>query len=353
MRSTPAGILVLAAAAIVGWGCDTVAGPATPDALPLAALRGQAAFTRECAPCHASGDAVDLAFFNFTDTTIVRRAVAHVDTATALDIVAFVHTRSVPRASRSLRLFQPGALVLGGDAAFAAALFGADQWPADLTTQDLQAIDPLQVKAAVPLPLWSQENGNLDWMPDTPLPVAILDDQEGRARARLTAYRASSTIENLMAAVAALRGADRRLDNPGAPCLFDVVDRVPDYISCFEVRRWTSTLAAQHMIRRGMTGRLHRAAHAVWWGTPPARPCTPASRSPRASAIGPRGCTWAGSSSRAASPASTPGTACCASGCRGTPRSSRCAAKLRGRRAASRPTPMPSSRRASPRHTGR
>jgi hypothetical protein len=265
MRSTPAGILVLAAAAIVGWGCDTVAGPATPDALPLAALRGQAAFTRECAPCHASGDAVDLAFFNFTDTTIVRRAVAHVDTATALDIVAFVHTRSVPRASRSLRLFQPGALVLGGDAAFAAALFGADQWPADLTTQDLQAIDPLQVKAAVPLPLWSQENGNLDWMPDTPLPVAILDDQEGRARARLTAYRASSTIENLMAAVAALRGADRRLDNPGAPCLFDVVDRVPDYISCFEVRRWTSTLAAQHMIRRGMTGRLHRAAHAVWW----------------------------------------------------------------------------------------
>lgn len=266
-RSTLARALAaLAALAVAAAACDT---PAEPDdrAAPLAAvLRGQAAFARDCASCHASHDAIDLAFFNFTDTTIIRRAVAHVDTETALDIVAFVRTRVVPRASRTVRLFQPGGVVLGGDVAFATALFGTDQWPANLTALRLANIDPLQVKAAVELPLWSHERANLDWMPDAPLPAAILDDQGGLGRGALTSYRAIPTTQMLVRAVAALRTADRRLDNPGAPCLFDVTDRVPNYLQCFEVRRWTSTLAAQHMIRGGMIGgRLHRTAHEVWW----------------------------------------------------------------------------------------
>ena len=256
---------LLVALAVAAAACDTPTDPARDGSLALAAARGAAAFTRDCATCHASGDAIDLAFFNFTDTTIVRRAVAHVDTATALDIVAFVHTRVVARTSRSLRLFQPGGVVLGGDVAFATALFGADQWPADLTASRLLAIDPLQVKAAVPLPLWSQETGNLDWMPDAPLPPAILEDQSGLGRSTVAAYRASPTTQALVRAVAALRAADRRLDNPAAPCVFDVPDRAPDYPRCFEVRRWTATLAAQHMIRGGVTSRLHRAAHASWW----------------------------------------------------------------------------------------
>src|SRR5438128_3225954 len=44
---------------------------------------GQIAFEQSCSPCHASRDGFDLAMFGFTDTTIIRRAVKHVDTATA------------------------------------------------------------------------------------------------------------------------------------------------------------------------------------------------------------------------------------------------------------------------------
>ena len=69
---------------------------------------GMVAFGAECASCHATGDGLDLAFFDFTDTTIVRRAVAHVDTATALDIVAHINTLGVHPEDRHVRIFQPG-----------------------------------------------------------------------------------------------------------------------------------------------------------------------------------------------------------------------------------------------------
>ena len=35
-------------------------------------MAGAVAFQEECASCHASGDGFDLAFFAFTDTTIIR-----------------------------------------------------------------------------------------------------------------------------------------------------------------------------------------------------------------------------------------------------------------------------------------
>ncbi|MBI4544286.1 MAG: hypothetical protein HY703_03725 [Gemmatimonadetes bacterium] len=238
---------------------DEGGGRALPDA-----RQGQVAFAAECATCHASGDGFDLAFFNFTDTTIVRRAVAHVDTATALDIVAHVGTLRVQRASRDLRPFQPGGAVLSGDVEFATALFGADAWPADMTSERLRAIDPLAVRAAIALPLWSLENGNLDWMPDQPLPAGVLDDQGKLGRAALAGYQAAPTSENLVRALSALRSAERRTENPAAPCLLEVPERV-NYQQCFNVRRWTSTLAAQHMLRYGISGRLHPVAHEIWW----------------------------------------------------------------------------------------
>ena len=253
----PAALVVLAA-------CDALTEPTSDAGLSAAAVRGQQAFARDCGTCHASFDAADLAFFNFTDTTIIRRALAHVDLATAQDIVAFVHTRLGPRASRNLRLFQPGDVVLGDDLAFATALFGVNQWPADLTTARLAAIDPSHVRAAVALPLWSHETSNVDWMPDRPLPDVLLDDQNGRARTMLASYRTVLTPQSLNGVVQALRTADRRVENPAAPCVFDVVDRVPDYFTCFEARRWTATLAAQHLLRGG-TVRPHRSAAEIWW----------------------------------------------------------------------------------------
>jgi mono/diheme cytochrome c family protein len=57
---------------------------------------GKQAFEQSCSGCHASRDGFDLKVFGFSDTTIVRRAVHHVDTVTARNIVAYIRTLEVP-----------------------------------------------------------------------------------------------------------------------------------------------------------------------------------------------------------------------------------------------------------------
>jgi hypothetical protein len=101
-------------------------------------------------------------------------------------------------------------------------------------------------------------------MPDQPLPGGILDFQGGMAAAAIAGYRAFPTRENLVRAVTALRSADRAVANPGAPCLLEDTIRVR-YRDCFEVRRWTSTLVALHMMRYGMDQNLGTQVHDVWW----------------------------------------------------------------------------------------
>src|SRR6478672_9809822 len=76
--------------------------PSVTDTSTLAAasaLRGRVAFASSCASCHASADGIDLAFFGFADSTIIRRALKHVDDATARDIVAHIHTLRIPQVS--------------------------------------------------------------------------------------------------------------------------------------------------------------------------------------------------------------------------------------------------------------
>lgn len=235
-----------------------------PVEAPVSTLLGRSAFASECAKCHSAADGFDLAFFSFTDTTIIRRAVKHVDTTTARNIVAYIRSLAVPHASESLRLFQPGNAVLGSDLEFAMTLFGQDTWPTALTSAALRAIDPRQVRVALRLPVWSDEGSNLDWMPDVPLPAAILEHGGRQAEAAIAGYRAAPTAENLLRAVQSLRVADRTPANPGAPCLLEDPVRVR-YLECFEVRRWTSTLVAQHMLRQGVTGSLGSDLHDVWW----------------------------------------------------------------------------------------
>jgi hypothetical protein len=249
--------------------CDSATTPSDPGTNPLPPVQpnpalGRVAFENECGTCHASRDGFDLRMFGFTDTTIIRRAVKHVDTATARNIVAYIHTVQSPEFPEATHLFQPGILAVGTDFEFATSLFGRDEWPATLTTAQLAAIDPRTVRIAVRLPIWSDEGNNLDWMPDTPLPGGILDYQGGMAAAAIAGYRAFPTRENLVRAVNALRGADRAVANPGAPCLLEDTLRVR-YKECFEVRRWTSTLVALHMMRYGMDQNLGSQVHDVWW----------------------------------------------------------------------------------------
>jgi hypothetical protein len=198
------------------------------------------------------------------DTTIIRRAVKHVDTATAQNIVAYIATIAAPRIDEKQQLFQPKTTTLASDVDFAMALFGRDAWPSDLTTNDLLAIDPRKVAVSIRMPIWSDEVSNKDWMPDFELPAAILDYNNGLAKNAIATYRASPTRENLSKAVTALRNADRATANGAAPCLLDDPARVK-YRDCFEVRRWTSTLVALHMLRNGSDANLGSQLHDIWW----------------------------------------------------------------------------------------
>lgn len=255
--------LTLALAVVAGCS-DSLRHPVDPAAPNADAVLGSIAFESSCSGCHASRDGFDIKTFGFTDTTIIRRAVKHVDTATARNIVAYIRSLSAPRNDEKMRLFQPRGAVLASDVEFANALFGRDAWPEDLTTAKLAAIDPREVAVAIRLPIWSDESTNKDWMPDNPLPDGVLNYSGGLVAAAIAGYRAAPTQENLVRAVNALRTADRATANPGAPCLLDDTLRVR-FRECFDVRRWTSTLVALHLLRNGMDLNLGGKVHDVWW----------------------------------------------------------------------------------------
>jgi hypothetical protein len=267
MNRTPA-LLCAITGLLITAGCS--GSPVTPVDQGLRitgnATDGLLAFTRQCAGCHSSGDALDLAYFAFPDTTIVRRAVAHVDTATAHDIVAYVRTvRALPGA-RDVRLFQPGGRQASGDTDFALILFGADAWPSDLTATELAALNPLDVPVAIGFPVWSVEFSNVDWMPNAPIDSVLLDHPTplGPARPHLADYYETRRVESLIRAVQALRVAERDVASPAAPCVMEPLERFRPS-DCFETRRWISTLAAQHMLRTGEAGALHATLHDAWW----------------------------------------------------------------------------------------
>ncbi len=243
---------------------DSVTTPPEPSVPRPDAALGRIAFEDNCSTCHASRDGFDLRMFGFTDTTIIRRAVKHVDSATARNIVAYIHSVAAPAEPEKLRLFQPRGAPLATDVDFAVALFGSDAWPASLSSVGLLAIDPRNVQIAARLPIWSDEATNLDWMPDHPLPEAILSYSGGLAAAAIAGYRAYPTAENLLRAVTALRTSANATANPGAPCLLEDTLRV-SFRDCFEVRRWTSTLVALHLLRYGQDANLGASVHDVWW----------------------------------------------------------------------------------------
>jgi hypothetical protein len=255
--------LPLVFVALVGCS-DSVHGPVDPATPNGDVVFGRLAFEQSCSECHASRDGFDLKTFGFTDTTIIRRAVKHVDSATARNIVAYIQSLAAPRNDEKLRLFQPKGAPLGGDVEFATALFGRDAWPAELTTAELAAIDPRNVQVAIRLPIWADESSNKDWMPDFPLPASVLDFSGGLVAGAIAGYLAAPTADNLARAVNALRTADRAIANPGAPCLLDDTSRVK-FRECFDVRRWTSTLVALYLLRNGMDLNLGSQVHDIWW----------------------------------------------------------------------------------------
>ena len=215
--------------------------------------RGAIAFEESCAGCHSSGDGFDLARFGFADSTVLRRATAHVDTATALDIIAHVRDLGVSPVDRDLRIFQPRGAPAEDDVSFALTAFGRDEWPQAWGEDDLLAVDPLDLSWAVAFPVWSDEESSLDWMPNQPPSDEILDARGGFARGALGGYAAAPTEENLDRAVQALRLVSHDRTSAVAPCAQTEDGALAEPAECFEVTRWTATLAGQHLLRYGLS----------------------------------------------------------------------------------------------------
>ncbi len=166
---------------------------------------------------------------------------------------------------RGTRVFQPGSRMVVGDVVFALELFGADEWPAGLTTADLLAINPLEVSVAVPMPLWSDEITNRDWMPDRPLTAQVLEHSGGAVEDALAAYYANPGLDRLVRAVRALRRSQRENLDVGGVCQHIDGAGFIDPVSCFEARRWTANLVGQHMLREDLDDHVHPDLHDAWW----------------------------------------------------------------------------------------
>jgi hypothetical protein len=230
---------------------------------------GQLAFQRECSTCHAARDGFDLALFGYADTTIVRRAVKHVDSATARLISGYIRSLSTPRLPENTLLFQPGQTVIAGgmnatgDLNFAVTIFGSDEWPASYTRNAVLALDPKQVRIALPLLPWSDETSTLEWMPKDALPPAILSFNGNAVANALAAYYANPTIPGLEAVSAAVDNASYDVANSIAPCQVAVISR-SDFQQCFEIRRWVASLSVTHKLRTGIAF-LSPALYLQWW----------------------------------------------------------------------------------------
>jgi hypothetical protein len=230
-------------------------------------VAGESVFVASCAECHATRDAFDLAYFSYTDTNIVRRALGHVNQQSADDIVAYVRSLVTPHVPETFVPWQPGGSVLASDAAFAVATFGQDGIPAGLTRTQLLALDPLQVRIAQKLLEWSTEvilnqlNSTLEWMPAGPLEPSVLAYNGNRVSTRLDAYYAVSSLANLHEAIDAI--ADAGFDPAHKVC--DQNSSQKNFQKCFTLRVWGSSLAAQHMLRNGITTFLDDSVHQLWW----------------------------------------------------------------------------------------
>lgn len=251
---------------LVVGGCGDVAAP-SPTPGPDAS-RGEVAFRQSCAPCHASRDGYDLALFGFPEFDIVRRGVAHVDTATARDIAAHIRSIPVTPAPADTRLFQPGDGLIQSDVEMWEELFGTTGWPASLDPVDLAAVDPRKMAIPLGLPTWSNEQLETDWMPERPLPVPVLEAEGGIVGGALDAYYASPSLERLTALLDAFRQVteDREDLTSDKLCRGEAATH-PEAEDCFEARRWMSSLAALHLLRYGMPDDLPTTVVRTWWET--------------------------------------------------------------------------------------
>jgi hypothetical protein len=274
--------------------CEEAARPAADVGVcPSGAVpeEGLAAFRAACAQCHVNSDGWDLAHFGYSDEAIVRRASSHVDTATACSIAAWVRGLDVPRKGPGHRPFQPGCAVAADDEAFGRQLFADDRWPKDMTREQFLALRPREVATALPMLPWSDEKSRTDWMPEQPLPEALLAARDGALRAAIEAYGSEPRTEQLLQAVALFRELTEGPEGSGRICAgVEGFHTTPE--PCFQARKWMAALAGLHVLRAGLQDRVPGEVVDLWWDVGAAE-ATIASRNPSIRPIHARsGSTW-------------------------------------------------------------
>lgn len=230
-------------------------------------VAGHDAFIAACSSCHASRDGFDLAYFSYTDTNIVRRALGHVTQPTADDIAAYIlsiRDQSVPEMTL---LWQPGGSTIPGglnatcDQAFAVATFGINGVPMGLTNVTLLAKDPRQVRVCLDFFVWSTEatsHGTLEWMNKDSLPQSVLTARGNAVINTLATYHADPDLPNLEAVLTAIDSGAVSI-----PCN----DKTNTWNGpvCLEIKRYAASLSATHMLRNNVSGFLSSQVHLQWW----------------------------------------------------------------------------------------
>lgn len=215
-------------------------------------LEGKRLVESVCADCHAATDGWDLAAFEFPDTTIHRRGTDHVTEQEVQDIIRFIESKDeglpegVGNEESDLPPFQPGGEVLGSDKEFAMELFGQDQWPEDLTEEELLSVNPRELPVPLEMPRWSVEKNDQDWIAERPLPEHVRT--ESGFQSALSQYRETRSEEDLVRTVRAFHSARTAGErhpgehgNTGREAFFE----------SFEMYRWLSTLIGTHHLRSG------------------------------------------------------------------------------------------------------
>ena len=262
-------LALLAATALAGSACSSVEdGPTAPQPeTPEVAgnvVRGEAAFATSCAECHNSRDGFDLAHFQYPVQTVVRRALAHVDTLTSHDISAYIESLNPRLSTRGIPPFQPGGKIsrtsspsaAANDAKFWETVFGTSYFPAEITAEEIRAIDPRDHPIPFRFPEWSAEASDEDWLPDTPLHREILKHNNGAGQSAINDYYRDPSEERLVHTLSVFQEAAMSADGI---CMW----KDPD--PCFNARRWMATFAAQHYLRSGEPDDVPVEVAQVWW----------------------------------------------------------------------------------------
>lgn len=216
-------------------------------------LAGRKVFQENCATCHASPQASGLQAFSFPDTTIHRRDLKHVSEEESFDVIAFLRGGDAHR-REDVRLgdpevppFQPGGRVLSSDKRFGIELFGEDEWPEDLTRQELLGKRPTEQPVPFPMPEWSSERHKFDWIADRNVPDAI---RQAPAVARaLGRYRSSPTDENLVRLWREIQEAKPRGNTPIRRYATRDISTSAEFANLLERTRWIANLIGTHALR--------------------------------------------------------------------------------------------------------